>query len=137
MPLPNDVTMEDTLLEDNERDSIEYKILMAYARRRLPASKYRKLLENEANVQKPSPLTGRGVKIDHQRDEEKPILTVHLQGPVTQPQNKQAEPSCFAGYHLRPLSSKAEVKRQGRYTEHLYTFGSVSERNFQAQAGMY
>ncbi|XP_063998938.1 apoptosis facilitator Bcl-2-like protein 14 [Pogoniulus pusillus] len=135
MPFPNDVTMEDTLLEDNERDSLEYKILMAYARRRLPASKYRKLLENEAKVQKSSPLTGRGVKTDHQRDEEKPILTVHFQGPVTQPQNKQAEPSCFPGYHLLPLSSKAEGTRQGRHTEYPCAFSSVSEGNFQSQSG--
>ena len=48
----NDVTMEEILLEDNEQDSIEYRILMAYAQRKLPASKYKKLLKNETKVLK-------------------------------------------------------------------------------------
>ncbi|XP_009949159.1 PREDICTED: apoptosis facilitator Bcl-2-like protein 14 [Leptosomus discolor] len=54
MSSPNDVSMEEIPLEDDERDSIEYKILMAYAQRRLSVSKYGKLLKNEANVQKSS-----------------------------------------------------------------------------------
>ncbi|XP_054029765.1 apoptosis facilitator Bcl-2-like protein 14 [Dryobates pubescens] len=73
MSLPNDVRTEGILLEDDERDSIEYKILMAYARRRLPASKYWKLLKNEANVQKSSSLAGRGVTSNHQRDKDEPL----------------------------------------------------------------
>ncbi|XP_054255697.1 apoptosis facilitator Bcl-2-like protein 14 [Indicator indicator] len=77
MPLANDVTMEDTLLEDDERDSIEYKILMAYARRRLPASTYRKLLESEANVQKSASSTGTGVTSDPQWDEDEPIARMY------------------------------------------------------------
>ncbi|NXP73091.1 B2L14 protein, partial [Ramphastos sulfuratus] len=134
MPLPNDVSMEDTLLEDNERDSIEYKILMAYARQRLPASKYRKLLKNEASVQKPPPLSRRRVKIDHQRDEEEPILTAHFQGPVTQLQNKQREPSYFPRYHLPPLPSKGELKKQSSYTAYPCTSGLVSQGNFQDES---
>ncbi|KAM9293377.1 apoptosis facilitator Bcl-2-like protein 14 [Morus bassanus] len=72
MSSPNDISMEEIPLEDDERNSIEYKILMAYAQRRLSASKYGKLLKNEANVQKSSSLIRREVKIDHQRDKDGP-----------------------------------------------------------------
>ncbi|KAM9245555.1 apoptosis facilitator Bcl-2-like protein 14 [Leptosomus discolor] len=66
MSSPNDVSMEEIPLEDDERDSIEYKILMAYAQRRLSVSKYGKLLKNEANVQKSSSSIRRKVKTGHQ-----------------------------------------------------------------------
>ncbi|NXF91924.1 B2L14 protein, partial [Eubucco bourcierii] len=134
MPLPNDVSMEDTLLEYNERDSIEYKILMAYARQRLPASKYRKLLKNEASVQKSPPLTDRGVKIEHQRDEEEPTLTIRPQGRVIQLQNKQPEPSYFPGYHLPPLPSIGQLKKQSSDTADPWTSGFVSQGNFQDES---
>uniref|UniRef100_A0A8C3K210 B2L14 protein n=1 Tax=Calidris pygmaea TaxID=425635 RepID=A0A8C3K210_9CHAR len=75
---PSDASMEEIPLEDDEQDSIEYKILMAYAQRRLSVSKYRKLLKNEANVQKSS-LIGRKVETDHQRDKEGPTLKAAFQ----------------------------------------------------------
>ncbi|NXT76789.1 B2L14 protein, partial [Zapornia atra] len=62
MSSPNDAFMEEILLEDDEQDSIEYKILMAYAQRRLSVSKYGKLLKNEANVQKSSSSSRRRLK---------------------------------------------------------------------------
>ncbi|XP_026720118.1 apoptosis facilitator Bcl-2-like protein 14 [Athene cunicularia] len=65
MSSPNDVSMEEIPLEDDERDSIEYKILMAYAQRRLSGSKYGNLLRNEANVKKSSSLIRRKVKMVH------------------------------------------------------------------------
>ncbi|XP_009575361.1 PREDICTED: apoptosis facilitator Bcl-2-like protein 14 [Fulmarus glacialis] len=82
MSSPNDVSMEEILLEDDERDSIEYKILMAYAQRRLSARKYGKLLKNEANVQKSSSLIRREVNIDHQRDKDGPSPTAVCQSGV-------------------------------------------------------
>ncbi|XP_065482922.1 apoptosis facilitator Bcl-2-like protein 14 [Caloenas nicobarica] len=68
MSSPND----ETLLEDDDQDSIEYKILMAYAQRRLSVRKYVKLLKNEANTQKSSSLMRREVEVDHQTDEDGP-----------------------------------------------------------------
>ncbi|XP_068018537.1 apoptosis facilitator Bcl-2-like protein 14 [Melanerpes formicivorus] len=133
MSLPNDVRMEDILLEDDERDSIEYKILMAYARRRLPASKYWKLLKNEANVQKPLSLAGRGVTSDHhQLDEDGPVLEFHNQGYGTRP--RQTEPNCFPGYHLPPLPSKGKVKKQGSYTAAPCPSDFIFQGNFQDQS---
>ncbi|NWQ93809.1 B2L14 protein, partial [Burhinus bistriatus] len=89
MSSPNDVSMEEIPLEDDERDSIEYKILMAYAQRRLSVSKYRKLLKNEANVQKSSSLIRRKVEIDHQRDEEGPSQRIVHQGGVIEQHSKK------------------------------------------------
>ncbi|NXW86645.1 B2L14 protein, partial [Alopecoenas beccarii] len=66
MSSPND----EILLEDDDRDSIEYKILMAYAQRRLSVSKYGKILKNEANVRKSSSLIRREVEIDHPKDKD-------------------------------------------------------------------
>nr|XP_010300576.1 PREDICTED: uncharacterized protein LOC104635456 [Balearica regulorum gibbericeps] len=66
MSSPSDVCMEEILLEDDERDSIEYRILMAYAQRRLSVSRYGKLLKNEANVQKSSSLIRRRAEIQLQ-----------------------------------------------------------------------
>ncbi|XP_030324976.1 apoptosis facilitator Bcl-2-like protein 14 [Calypte anna] len=84
MSLPNDVSMEEIPLEDDERDSIEYKILMAYAQRRLSVSKYGKLLKNETNLK-------RKVKSDSQRGEEGPSQTCDFvfQGGETQQQSKK------------------------------------------------
>nr|XP_009677016.1 PREDICTED: apoptosis facilitator Bcl-2-like protein 14 [Struthio camelus australis] len=70
MSSPNDANMEEIPLEDDERDSIEYKILMAYAQRRLSVSEYGKLMKKEANVQKPSSLNGRAVKFEYQSPNE-------------------------------------------------------------------
>lgn len=67
MSSPNDVSME-----DDDRDSIEYKILMAYAQRRLSVSKYGKPLKSQANVPKSPSLISREVEIDRPRDKDGP-----------------------------------------------------------------
>nr|XP_014425235.1 apoptosis facilitator Bcl-2-like protein 14 isoform X2 [Pelodiscus sinensis] len=59
MSSPSDANMEEISLEDENRDTVEYKVLMAYAQRRLSVSKYRQLLEREAKTQRGSP-TERG-----------------------------------------------------------------------------
>lgn len=48
--------MEDVSLEDVERNSMEYRVLMVYAQRRLPDSKFGQLLEREAKSQEASGL---------------------------------------------------------------------------------
>uniref|UniRef100_A0A8C8RFT0 BCL2 like 14 n=1 Tax=Pelusios castaneus TaxID=367368 RepID=A0A8C8RFT0_9SAUR len=52
MSSTNDANMEEISLEDEDRDNVEYKVLMAYAQRRLSASKYRELLKRESKTQK-------------------------------------------------------------------------------------
>ncbi|XP_007435859.1 apoptosis facilitator Bcl-2-like protein 14 [Python bivittatus] len=46
--------MEDISLEDADRTSVEYRLLMVYAQRRLSASKYGQLLERETKAQEES-----------------------------------------------------------------------------------
>ncbi|NWH77024.1 B2L14 protein, partial [Piaya cayana] len=112
MSSPNDVSMKEIPLEDDERDSIEYKILMAYAQRRLSVSKYRKLLKNEANVQKPSSFIRRKVKTDHSRDEDGPIeRAVSKSGVVQQHSKKQSKRKSLSGYCLPCFCSRAEQER--------------------------
>ncbi|NWU58971.1 B2L14 protein, partial [Dromas ardeola] len=112
MSSPNDVSMEEIPLEDDERDSIEYKILMAYAQRRLSVSKYRKLLKNEANVQKSSLLIRRKAEIDHQRDKKGPTLTAVFQGGVTEHHSKkQSKRKYFPGYCLPFVCSRAAQEK--------------------------
>ncbi|NXU30599.1 B2L14 protein, partial [Thalassarche chlororhynchos] len=112
MSSPNDVSMEEIPLEDDERDSIEYKILMAYAQRRLSVSKYGKLLKNEANVQKSSSLMSRKVEIDHQRDKDGPSPRAVLQGGVMQQQSKnQPKRKHLPGYCLPFFCSRAEQEK--------------------------
>ncbi|NXE76590.1 B2L14 protein, partial [Cochlearius cochlearius] len=104
MSSPNDVSVEEILLEDDERDSIEYEILMAYAQRRLSVSKYGKLLKNEANV-----LIGRKAKIEYQGNKYGPNRRIVLQGPVMQQGSKKQPKSNFLpGYCLPLLSSRAD-----------------------------
>ncbi|KAM6144557.1 apoptosis facilitator Bcl-2-like protein 14 [Phoenicopterus ruber ruber] len=91
MSLPNDVSMEEIPLEDDERDSIEYKILMAYAQRRLSVSKYGKLLKNEANVQKSSSSIRRKVETDHQRDKDGPSQRIFFESGETADVNHIAD----------------------------------------------
>ncbi|NWQ83367.1 B2L14 protein, partial [Columbina picui] len=89
MSSPNYISMEEKLLEDDYRDSIEYKILMAYAQRRLSVSKYGKLLKNEANVRKSSPLIRRTVEVGDQWDEDGPSQgIIHFQSPMRQARGK-------------------------------------------------
>ncbi|XP_074839785.1 apoptosis facilitator Bcl-2-like protein 14 [Carettochelys insculpta] len=59
MSSSSDVDMEEISLVDENRDTVEYKVLMAYAQRRLSVSKYRELLGREAKTWKGSP-TERG-----------------------------------------------------------------------------
>ncbi|NXF46248.1 B2L14 protein, partial [Oceanites oceanicus] len=144
MSSPNDVSMEEIPLEDDERDSIEYKILMAYAQRRLSVSKYGKLLKNEANVQKSSSLISRKVKIDHQRDKDGPSQRpVYQGGMMQQHSKKQSKRKHLPGYCLPFLCSRAEQEKsptlsshRGR-TAHFSTFepqcGSLQEGNSQHQ----
>ncbi|NXK23187.1 B2L14 protein, partial [Arenaria interpres] len=137
MSSPSDASMEEIPLEDDEQDSIEYKILMAYAQRRLSVSKYRKLLKNEANVQKSS-LIRRKVETDHQRDKEQPTLKVVLQGGVIERQSKKQSKRRYLPGHCLPLfCSRAEQEMSP--TQQGYT-GSpeahpkiVPERNSQHQ----
>ncbi|XP_033004137.1 apoptosis facilitator Bcl-2-like protein 14 isoform X1 [Lacerta agilis] len=56
MNLTNYSSMEEIPLEDVDRTSTEYRVLMAYAQRRLSASKYWHLLEREAKGQDGSSL---------------------------------------------------------------------------------
>ncbi|KFR00205.1 Apoptosis facilitator Bcl-2-like 14, partial [Opisthocomus hoazin] len=99
--------MEEIQMEGDERDSIEYKILMAYARRRLSVSKYGKLLENEANVRKSSSLIRRKAETDHQRDKDGPSQS----GVVEQHSKKQAKRKHLPAYRLPLLCGRAEQEK--------------------------
>ncbi|XP_009875037.1 PREDICTED: apoptosis facilitator Bcl-2-like protein 14 [Apaloderma vittatum] len=112
MSSPNDVSMEEILLEDDERDSIEYKILMAYAQRRLSAREYRKLLKNEANVQKSSSSNRRKVNIDDQRDKDGPSNEFVLQCGRLQNQGKtEQKPKSMTEYFLSFFYNTAEQEK--------------------------
>ncbi|NXY41935.1 B2L14 protein, partial [Ceuthmochares aereus] len=111
MSSPRDVSMEEIPLEDDQRDSIEYKILMAYAQRRLSVSKYGKLLKNKANVQKSSFIRGK-VKADHPRDKDGPIeKAVYESGVVQQHSKKQSKRKYLPGYCLQSFCSRAEEEK--------------------------
>ncbi|NXL45702.1 B2L14 protein, partial [Podilymbus podiceps] len=112
MALPNDVSMEEIPLEDDERDSIEYKILMAYAQRRLSASKYGKLLKKEATVQKSSSFIRRKVKTDHQRDKDGPSQRIAFQaGAMQQHSKKQSKTKYMPRYCLSFFCGRAEREK--------------------------
>lgn len=141
MSSPNVVSMEEKLLEDDERDSIEYKILLAYAQRRLSVSKYGKLLENEANVQKPSSLFRRQVKIDHLRDIDGSSQIAFYQGPVIQLQGKtQEKTKSLPGHRLLFPCSSAEppaLSLQGGHTARFENrFKLLPQGDSQNQTGM-
>ncbi|NXG28745.1 B2L14 protein, partial [Dromaius novaehollandiae] len=105
MSSPNDANMEEIPLEDDERDSLEYKILMAYAQRRLSASKYEELMKKEANMQKSSSLIRREEKLEDQGHKVGPSQTEvsqstglkHLSQKQTRPRSvsKYCLPSSF------------------------------------------
>ncbi|KAF1478742.1 Apoptosis facilitator Bcl-2-like protein 14, partial [Eudyptula minor novaehollandiae] len=135
MSWPIDVSMEEIPLEDDERDSIEYKILMAYAQRRLSASKYGKLLKNEANVQKSSSFIRRKVKIDHQRDRDGPSQRPVLQGGVMQQHSKkQPKRKYFPGYCLPFLCSRAEQERPPTLSLHRGDIAHLSISETQSES---
>ncbi|XP_074757297.1 apoptosis facilitator Bcl-2-like protein 14 [Athene noctua] len=127
MSSPNDVSMEEIPLEDDERDSIEYKILMAYAQRRLSVRKYGNLLKNEANVKKSSSLIRRKVKIDHQRDQYGPSQRAVFQGGVFG--KEQVKAKSLSTSHQSFLSGREKREKppvlllQGRRTVNV----SISE----------
>ncbi|KFQ11006.1 Apoptosis facilitator Bcl-2-like 14, partial [Leptosomus discolor] len=104
--------MEEIPLEDDERDSIEYKILMAYAQRRLSVSKYGKLLKNEANVQKSSSSIRRKVKTDHQSKKDGlSRMVVPQGGRVEQHSKKQRKPKYLPRYFLPFFCGRAEQEK--------------------------
>ncbi|NXE22551.1 B2L14 protein, partial [Ardeotis kori] len=110
MSSPNYVSMEEILLEE-ERDSIEYKILMAYAQRRLSVSKYGRLLKNEANVQKSSSLIRRIVDVGHQWDQDGPSGIPVLQGRVVELQGlNQSKRKYLPGYLPSHCSTAKQEK---------------------------
>ncbi|NWU67964.1 B2L14 protein, partial [Pterocles burchelli] len=112
MSSPNDRSMEEVVLDDDDRDSIEYKILMVYAQRRLSVSNYVKLLKNEANVQKSSSLIRRKVLIDHQRDKDRPSQIASYQGGVKELHCKrQSKRNHLSGYGLRFYCSREEQQK--------------------------
>ncbi|XP_015726275.1 apoptosis facilitator Bcl-2-like protein 14 [Coturnix japonica] len=109
MSSPNDVSMEEISLEDNERDSIEYKILMAYAQRKLPASRYKNLLKNETNVLKTASLFRSEGEIHHQRDKSGPSQTSELHhGAKKQKIKKQPKQKFLSKYCLPLFCSRSE-----------------------------
>ncbi|NXL36412.1 B2L14 protein, partial [Glaucidium brasilianum] len=118
MSSPNDVSMEEIPLQDDERDSVEYKILMAYAQRRLSGSKYGNLLKNEANVKKSSSLIRRKVKIDLQREKDGPSQGAVFQGGVFRKQgNEQVKAKSLNTSHHRENWEKPPVLLlQGKHT---------------------
>ncbi|NXC37941.1 B2L14 protein, partial [Penelope pileata] len=108
MSSTNDVSMEEIPLEDNEQDSVEYRILMAYAQRRLPANRYKKLQKN-ANAQKSSPSVKSEGEIRRQRDESGPSQMSELQhGTRKQQSKKQPKQKFLSRYCLPFFCSKAE-----------------------------
>ncbi|XP_051474230.1 apoptosis facilitator Bcl-2-like protein 14 [Apus apus] len=114
MASPNDVSMEEIPLGDDERDSIEYKILMAYAQRRLSVRKYGTLLENEANVWKSSSLTKRKVKLAHQSSIDGPTPIAVYQGGKVEQQSKNQPKQKSRAYPGTPFPCdrpKQEVHR--------------------------
>lgn len=135
MSSPND----EILLEADDRDSIEYKILMAYAQRRLSVSKYGKLLKNEANVWKSS-LTRREAEIDHQRDKDGPSRgIIHLQGKAhSKPQLKGKSLPVYGGraeqekFPILPLFQNQGAHFSICEAQH----GSPQEGNSQHQTSM-
>ncbi|XP_030395228.1 apoptosis facilitator Bcl-2-like protein 14 isoform X2 [Gopherus evgoodei] len=82
----SDANMEEISLEDEDKDTVEYKVLMAYAQRRLSVSKYGQLLKREAKTLKGSstereeregiPQAGKGER--HQE------LSIQDKGPTAQ-----------------------------------------------------
>ncbi|XP_035406966.1 apoptosis facilitator Bcl-2-like protein 14 [Cygnus atratus] len=129
MSSPNDVSMEEIPLEDNERDSIEYKILMAYAQRRLSASRYKKLLKNETNAPKSSSLIRSEVETHHQRGKDGSSQTSELQSGMRKQQSKKKpKQKHLSRYCLPFFCSRAEQEKpQNTFAPESHTFGTCTE----------
>ncbi|XP_075757167.1 apoptosis facilitator Bcl-2-like protein 14 isoform X2 [Pelodiscus sinensis] len=107
MSSPSDANMEEISLEDENRDTVEYKVLMAYAQRRLSVSKYRQLLEREAKTQRGSPTErGEREKIPQaSKGETHQELSIQGKEPVVQCKKRRKKfiwkclllPSCARG----------------------------------------
>ncbi|XP_062426841.1 apoptosis facilitator Bcl-2-like protein 14 isoform X2 [Rhea pennata] len=114
MSSPNDADMGEIPLDDDERNSIEYKILMAYAQRRLSVGKYGKLIKKEANMQKSSSLIRRQIVLESQGNKFRPNQTEVSQGAVfqtdqSQKQARQRYPSkyCLPSFFGREKHEKS------------------------------
>lgn len=129
MSSPNDVSMEEIPLEDNERDSIEYKILMAYAQRRLSASRYKKLLKKEKNAPKSSSLIRSELEIHHQGGKDGSSQTLEFQsGMRKQHSKKKRKQKHLSRYCLPFFCSRAEQEKpQKTSAAEGRTFGTCTE----------
>ncbi|XP_032040059.1 apoptosis facilitator Bcl-2-like protein 14 [Aythya fuligula] len=129
MSSPNDVSMEEIPLEDNERDSIEYKILMAYAQRRLSASRYKKLLKKETNAPKSSSLIRSELEIHHQGGKDGSSQTLEFQsGMRKQHSKKKRKQKHLSRYCLPFFCSRAEQEKpQKTSVPESCTFGTCTE----------
>lgn len=129
MSSPNDVSMEEIPLEDNERDSIEYKILMAYAQRRLSASRYKKLLKKETNAPKSSSLIRSELEIHHQGGKDGSSQTLEFQsGMRKQHSKKKRKQKHLSRYCLPFFCSRAEQEKPPKTSvPESRTFGTCTE----------
>lgn len=128
MSSPNDVSMEEIPLED-ERDSIEYKILMAYAQRRLSASRYKKLLKKETNAPKSSSLIRSELEIHHQGGKDSSSQTLECQsGMRKQHSKKKRKQKHLSRYCLPFFCSRAEQEKPPKTSvPESRTFGTCTE----------
>ncbi|NXX76529.1 B2L14 protein, partial [Urocolius indicus] len=137
MALPSDVSMKETLLEDDEQDSIEYQILMAYAQRRLSVSKYERLLKNEAAAS-----FRNKIKIVSQGNKDGPRQIV-FQGPGMQQDIKKQPLSRYSLVDFQPCSHYSTeelqpqalslVRHRQRMCRRLVLPGSLQEGSSQHQ----
>ncbi|KAM8819939.1 apoptosis facilitator Bcl-2-like protein 14 [Eudromia elegans] len=121
MSSSDDASMKEIPLEDDERDSIEYRILMAYAQRRLSANKYVKLLKTEAEVQKSSSLFRRKVEIKYQGNKKTNVN--HIADRLAKLVTSRSQPSP-SDASLKRLYNQS-LQQQGRKV----TDGSKGEEN--------
>ncbi|KAM9203260.1 apoptosis facilitator Bcl-2-like protein 14 [Mergus octosetaceus] len=129
MSSPNDVSMEEIPLEDNEQDSIEYKILMAYAQRRLSASRYKKLLKKETNAPKSSSLIRSELEIHHQGGKDGSSQTLEFQSSMRkQHSKKKRKQKHLSRYCLPFFCSRAEQEKpQKTSVPESRTFGEKAD----------
>ncbi|NWX88766.1 B2L14 protein, partial [Nothoprocta ornata] len=125
MSSSNDANMEEISLEDDERDSIEYRILMAYAQRRLSANKYGKFLKKEANVQKSLSLIRREVETEYQDNKDGPsqIKILHAES-LKQPSQKKRIQTSLSKY-----SSSFGREKHGKSPKPLVSQMMLSPQN--------
>ncbi|XP_067387100.1 apoptosis facilitator Bcl-2-like protein 14 isoform X2 [Emydura macquarii macquarii] len=98
--MTSDATMEEISLEDEGGDPVEYKVLMAYAQRRLSVSKYKELLERKAKTGTGS-STDRGER-EAGKGETHQDLSIQDKGPTAQ--RKKQRKKRFSWRSLLPFS---------------------------------